>query len=233
MNARTAYLAAIVVCSFCASLQADKARAKREATTTLFQELRSEDHKVRSAAWLRLLPQREETVSLLMVVLSHWQSYPNGESAKLRAIELLGEYRAAEAAGLLVDEIDWPGADFVRFPDPLGPYPAAKAILRIGDPAIREILESRMGQQATDQEFKLFAYVLWYHYAASDQEVGLFRMQRLLERWKAERARHAEKTGTDRGPDLREQNLARLIETYQTINPRGRKDWPGRTGVRP
>ena len=203
---------------------------------TLLEQLTSRDVEARAHAWARLKPQRDLTVSVLQRIAD-----PGGrpdlmrdllpevaQSLRRRAIEALGELRAVEAKDFLVGHmtVTLP-PDAASEYSPFEDYPAAQAIVRVGEPAIQTMLFAGVGRSHSDEQLKLIAYVLWHYYAPQDeQDVGLFRIERLLEREKAEWEKYAKTRGLELGPSVRQSNLSRLIDMYNTINPHDPKDWP-------
>ena len=144
------------------------------------------------------------------------------------AVEILGRCRAAEAAELLVEQIDCPPPPFGSFPDPFGYYPAAKALLNIGEPGMQAIFTKGLDGPVSDRHLKIFAYVIWYYYRPMEEhELGLYRMQRLLEREK-QRTKEDHKRYGEARPSDREKNLTRLIEVYKNIRPEDPSDEPRR-----
>jgi hypothetical protein len=169
----------------------------------------------------RFIPERERAINELMEIV---RSDKGGERAL--AVEMLGQYRAAEAAELLVEHIECPPVPFASFPDPFFHYPAAKALMRIGEPGIQAILATGLNHPASDKKLKIFAYVLWHYYRPmNEQEVGLYRLERWLKRAEQLRIESGRRYGTS-GASQREKNLIRLIELYKTIRPDDPHDHP-------
>jgi hypothetical protein len=225
MNRTSTYVAAIGLSLSWTLAQGAEREATPEPPATLWEQVRSDDYRVRSAALSRLVPQRSEAIGALKCIVEGSLDFPGRDRYKAEAIELLGEYRASEAVRVLVEEIECP-CQFDSFPNFFFGYASPKALLKIGEPAIKEILTRRMARPVSQKQLKIFAYVVWLHYGV-EEEVGLFRMRRLLEKEKASRMEEAEKRGQELGPSTKEENLARLIEVYHAINPKDPKDWPG------
>ena len=144
------------------------------------------------------------------------------------AIEGLADFRAVNAHNFVVREMTLKlPPDFLSERSPYEDYPAAQAILDVGEPAIQTMLSAGLGRPPADDELKLIAYILWHYYAPqNEQDVGLYRLQRLLERTERQRAQSSNRTGRARAPSMRETNLHALIETYKSIQPGNFKDWP-------
>jgi hypothetical protein len=199
-----------------------------ESRGSLLEQLRSPSGQERCSAWTQLKAERRGTIySVLRFARAETDEFPL-EYEKPDAIELLGEYRAVEARGFLLDRVAYsPRFSLLYRDDPLNWYPAARALVEIGEPAIREILSSGVRRSVSDEELKIFAYLIWVYYTPlHEQDIGLYRMQRLLERAEAEREAYNKKLGQSRGPTAGEGNLRRLIDTYQKIRPNDPKDWP-------
>ena len=79
-------------------------------------------------------------------------------SSKELAIKLLGEYRAAEAADILVQVITYRAPVLDTEARPASGYVAAWALIEIGRPAQRAIWD-RLGSPADDLELDLYAFV--------------------------------------------------------------------------
>lgn len=120
------------------------------------------------------------------------------------AIQLLGDYRAAEAANFLVRCISLEG-EGSRFSDSvLGIYPSVRALVQIGQPSINAIffrlspIEHLVDTNPlNERDFHLFAYVIRQ---IDGDEVGLFRLQLAL------------KNAT---PEKQKGNFNNLIEIYK------------------
>lgn len=208
--------------------QAVERSVESERRASLLEQLRSADVRAVGAVFSDLAPERGGTIAALLELARDKQPDVLADSRKCRAIELLGQYRARGAVDLLVSQIDYLSASPpLRGVRSLGYYAAAGALLEIGEPAMRRILIGRMGTQNTEQQMKICAYVLWCHHRPADeQEVGLFRMQRVLERERAQNKKHRQDLGIEPRPSVREKNLTRLIEIYTAPEMGNIKDWP-------
>jgi hypothetical protein len=202
-----------------------------DARRAVLEDLRSPSAERRCWARVQLRRERNQTIRSLLELARSDSDALHIKYEKPFAIELLGEYRSVEACGFLIQQVCSPSlVVVVDEPYPLNPFPAAKALVDIGSPAISQILVGRMATAMSQQEEKLFAYIIWLHYAPQEEQpVGLFRMERLLEQHRAVRAKqkkHAEERGLKLGPSTREENLVRLIKTYKALKPHDPKDWP-------
>lgn len=217
----------LVACLSCAGLHAADATLPPRAPGGLAERLRSDSATELNQHLNTLQTEREATIWALIDLASSSEEDIKSQDVKHRAMELLGKYRAVEACSVLIRQIEFYPPHLLISQDPLYRYPAAVALDAIGEPAIRRILTARMGSAASDTELKIFAYLVWCHYAPQhEQEVGMFRMERLLEREKAERKKYAKTHRLDLGRSIREKNLSRLIEIYKAISPNDPKDWP-------
>jgi hypothetical protein len=93
-------------------------------------------------------------------------------------LELLGELRAEEATGFLVEHIAIVPPGEVFDPGPEGTYPAAGALIRIGYPSVRTILREGFRRPRSEQEQKLMAYVIE---RVLGGKIGAFAIQDHLE----------------------------------------------------
>ena len=234
-------LAVLMAILVSASVCADEPRESRDSEMetryeTLLEQLTGHDVQARAHAWGRLKPERDLTVSVLLRIADpggrpdRMADLPPVVVQQLRrsAIEMLAEFRALDASDFLARNLALKlPAHYASEPSPFEDYPGAQAILDVGEPAIQTMLFAGLGRSPSDEELKLIAYVLWHYYAPQDeQDVGLFRIERLLEREKAEWEKYAKTRGLELGPSVRQTNLSRLIEMYKTINPNDPKDWP-------
>lgn len=121
---------------------------------------------------------REAIAALVGLVRSPIREQPVQTAlCRVEAVALLGDYRAVEACGLLVEQIDSLRAIEDGGPHPLRSYPAAGALIQIGLPAIDAII-SRLSYDVSDREMKLFAWVVE---RIDGKEVALHRLRRFLE----------------------------------------------------
>lgn len=189
----------------------------------LYGDLTAPDAGRRSEAWETLSRDRDIAIHVLLRLAASEHSSPSTARLRREAILKLGEFRADAGATLVARYLALRiPPDYDSEPSPLDDYPAADAAVRIGEPAVRAILFQRLQHPATDEELRIAAYVLWDHYAASDeQEVGAFRLSRLLE---AERSKR--ESGGRQVESTREGNLRRLVELYRKIWPHDPADWP-------
>lgn len=207
---------------------AEEPLASSQPSVLLAEKLRSEDMEGRTAAWGRVRSARETTIAALLHVARAKEQDLWTKLRRSQAIELLGEYRAVAAVDLLIEEIEAPpGHGWVDGPEPSRKYPSVHALIKVGEPAITRILAVRTAKPMTERELKLFSYVIWIYYVPlEEQEVGLFRMERLLAIEKDSMKHAAEETGMERPMGVREKNLTQLIEVYKAIGPGGPRDWP-------
>jgi hypothetical protein len=159
----------------------------------------------------RLRAEWEGTVNALTTVASTTDS----ELTRGAAIRFLGDMRAEAAVRPLIKHITSPMPREWSLQDPLRPYPAAWALAKIGQPAVREILVNRLGLAATDEELRLFAAVVHGHYSF-DSAVGRFHVERVL----ADVQKRIDEKNPRSSPSrlaMWRQNLTRLLEFYDAI----------------
>jgi hypothetical protein len=106
----------------------------------------------------------------------------------------------------MVEEFDFVEQGWRAEDDPLNPYPAARAILSIGKPAIDMLIRSCSAWK-TEHQFHLAAWILKDYYR-SEQDVGLYRLKRALEN--AENGKHVDQAYV--------RNLKRLIAKYEWVD---------------
>jgi hypothetical protein len=103
----------------------------------------------------------ENRRGVIQRLLSIAQQNPQSPSEKTRrAIEMLGELRAEEATEFLVDHISIlpPGSFDEKTIETV--YPAVGALIQIGYPSMRTILNRGFVKQRSEQEQKLMAHVI-------------------------------------------------------------------------
>ncbi|MDA1049853.1 MAG: hypothetical protein O3C40_05170 [Planctomycetota bacterium] len=159
-----------------------------------------------------LLERRRTDVTSLRQALSTCPDSWAGDLQKKAIIELLGELRASEAADDLVRIVSFtPALHELGEPSDLQHYPAAHSLVRIGVPAHRAIF-NRLHHPVTDEELKVFAYILSAHAGLVDAPTGLFYIRRA-------------KPATKAFPQLQE-NLD-AAETIMNSRDFGKmSDWP-------
>ena len=195
----------------------------------LLDRLTAKDPQARADAWARVVQDSRTTISVLQRIADGGAFPSDKDDLQWKAIETLAELRARQARQLVVARLcaRHPSIRFSAL-SPFTYYPAAQAIVEIGEPAIQELFGALgVGQRRSNEELKLIAYVFWHYYTPQEeQEVGLYRLKHRLKQMQTRRAESAKLTGRAIAPSLREENLARLIEIYQKINPNDPKDWP-------
>lgn len=207
------------------------AAAEAKPSMGLGEAMASEDPATRAKAQ-ELAP--NERSRIIWALIETLRSVNQASWERTTAIRLLGKYRAVEAAPVLIENLDCPpvmvsGEGF----GPFQHYPAARALVEIGEPAVQHILLNTLGRPVSDRHLKVYAYVIWQHHSPMDeQEVGLFRLQRLLAEEKRKVKQSHERYGGS-GPSEREKNLTRLIEIYRKIQEGDRSDFPPRPERRP
>ena len=200
-----------------------------ETRSRCLESLRSPSADERLAARLQLLAERRATIDFLTKLAGDPSSDIHIDNARGPAIQLLGKLRASEASEFLVEHVldQPPGTNVILEDFPLNGFPAARALLEIGEPGVRTILSLRKGNAISDEELLLFAWIIRLHYGPMrEEDVGLYRLRRLLEKENAERKAYAEKRGGEFRPSTRAVNLARLIEVYERIEPTDHATWP-------
>jgi hypothetical protein len=148
-------------------LMALGAASGQQSTTTAPTDLQSTDPQVRKAAAQRLLTaaRTERTIAIRQfvgVIEANPQAHDVGpESAKALALESLGTLCAHEELPLLVREIDY----LVLARDGLEPWagrPAVQALIRIGLPAVKELLGPAALERAPARTLDNVAKVVRY-----------------------------------------------------------------------
>jgi hypothetical protein len=242
MSAKGNALVLFIAMSVISSARAHKRGESRDLEIerryqTMLEQLTSRDVYARRHAWTRLRREWSLPIWVLSTIADPrgrpelMSDLPPEVARELRreAIEMLGEYRAAEASDFLARNVALKlPAQYGSTSSPFYDYPAAQAIVQVGERAVRALLFGGLGVHRSHEELKLIAYVISYYYAPEDeQDVGLYRLQRLLERAERERAERSERTGQPPpAPSVREKNLRALIEIYKSIQPHNFRDWP-------
>lgn len=140
------------------------------------------------------------------------------QEQKESALHLLGTLRASdhhEALELLAKNVSFPAGVF--FGDPLSGFPAARAIVEIGSPALRELLHI-VERERTNHELRLVAFIIK---RVDGRELGLCRIELEIKRV------------LENQPDLREEpnahvkNLRKLRTWFSDAEFFKKRDnWP-------
>jgi len=208
-------LAFTIACAFVCLLGA-VAKDTSTADSQLARRLTSPNGHERQVAHSSLRAQRRDTIDALLAAARSASADPRLDYAKVEAIETLGRYRASEACGYLVEEIEYHAPVFVLSPHPLNGYPAAQSLVRIGNPAIEAILD-RLGKRATDKQLRISAFVIEL---VDGKELGLARLEIALARAEARLAKGSLSAATER------ENLTRLVHLFRSIDFRDPKESP-------
>ncbi|NCO40083.1 MAG: hypothetical protein GW892_15385 [Armatimonadetes bacterium] len=139
--------------------------------------LRSTRMPDRDNAYMQLVRQRAGVVTAL-IGLADSTGCPEGfSSTRELAVMLLGDIRATEATPVLIKHIAF-RPQRVRFdPSPLGEYPCAEALVKIGEPAVQELLRD---YSETPRKGTLALHVLVTQMVEGDQEIGALRIRKAL-----------------------------------------------------
>ncbi len=180
--------------------------SSRDTTPTdpLVVQIEQEDP-VDLSGFNRLEARQRRTIAVLMRRLRTEPHSVQTNQCMARSIELLGLYRAPEAARDLAQRFDFVEEGWRAEEDPLNPYPAARAIISIGRPAIDQLIRA-CSTWDSEHQFHLAAWILKEYYQ-DEEDVGLYRLNRAL--------RQAE-DWRDRNESLT-RNLKRLIAKYEWV----------------
>jgi len=197
---------AIFSWALCHTTGAAEAPDTPQAIESLYARLKSNapEH---VQAFNELSSQREIAIyALIRIVMSDDEPF---RTRKTRAMELLGEFRARRACRYLIQQFDFVGSGLAEDSGGLGDYPAAEALLRIGEPGILMII-GETPRWETDEQFRRAAYFLkkYYH---PEEEVGLFRLQ-----WYLKQIEDPKSKGPFRPKDG--PKMKRLIHMYESID---------------
>lgn len=127
---------------------------------------------------IELRAARDQVVNGLVTKLERTPEEAWEHFAKYDAIRVLASYRAPEAAKVLVAEATFVMRDVgISERHPLQIHTAAYALTKIGLPAYDAIFR-RLILPATEEELRIFAYVLCAHDGRLDTQFGRFLIQR-------------------------------------------------------
>lgn len=133
------------------------------------------------------------------------------DRTKVSWMHLLGRLRSPRACELLVDQIEycsfWDGGAERH---PLTGFPAARALVEIGEPAVPKII-ARVARPVSQSELELFAHVLHLVYSPD-------RTAALVSRLKAAQRQR-------KGREFKA-NLSKLIEFCETTDFSLASEWP-------
>jgi len=171
MNVRYSLAAVLVGLVGMAAMYAPAANGDTEAREGAIVGIRSNDAKMRLAAARELTGRRAQTIEALIAILKEPVTDSAAKakdpasaikaalySTRQLAIEVLGEYRATEAVGVLIANISYLGVSLDLGYKVASAYPSVRALGRIGTPSLAGII-ARLDQSTTDKEMKLFATV--------------------------------------------------------------------------
>ena len=161
----------------------------------------------------RLRKEWEGTVNALTTVVSTTDS----ELARECAIERLTDMRAEAAVWTLIQHVTLRGPGVLSLQEPLWRYPAALALVKIGQPAVWQILVNRLRVPASDEELSLFAAVVHGHYSF-DSAVGRFHVERVIADVQKQIDGEKKPQGSPSRPATWRQNLTRLLEFYDALD---------------
>jgi len=147
--------------------------------------------------------------------------YDSG-SAEDHAVGLLGHWRARQACGLLVHNIEIPcRSGRISSDRRLGLFPSAQALIEMRGPAAEDITDwlSMSPSPASDRRLRLFGFVI---HETDGEKLGLARLEAALDEVKKRRAEPRYRTLGD----MPEKNLSRMIEVFRSTNFKDRRQVP-------
>lgn len=225
------YLA--VCCLFVPSMalgQTEKDGIPQKSDLTLCEKLLAQDEKEREAAASALINRQDILIKSLIAKLVAQGERPDRKfgGSFHRIVTTLGNLRATNAVGYLVDFIDIQLTDEhpAGIVERIRPYyPVAEALVKIGGPDLNDSLFSRMGRDATDEFINVTTWALVQNNSES--------VVRLLTQKKLDRVKFVLKNigVTDTNPEKRNlermmQLLGELEKPLQPHNPTSIKSAP-------
>mgnify|MGYP000851693907 FL=1 len=186
--------------------------ARAVADPGAVEQLRSPDVERRMASRLKLESERQTCIRNLIAIVASQPHDAVTEHAVVDSIELLGKFRAREASKCLADKIMYVPrcVRFIAEAHPLNRFPAAKALVEIGNPGVSEVLV-RLTKTPSENELRIMAFVI---YLVDGKELGLCRLQ------------IAQEQDSRRGSTARKDSLSRLIEIYKATDFQDHTNWP-------
>jgi hypothetical protein len=176
----------------------------------LLERLRSRNWKERAAAFESLRTERQTATRVLLEVLRGPRREPHEAFATTNAMLMLGEFRALAAVEPLVANITYYDPSLpVSEPYPLRCYPAADALVAIGEPSIRGMF-GRLRDPVNNDELRIMAFVIYM--IDDSRDLGLARIKVAIE-------------SGDYGEEIRA-NLARLYDLYKITDFDDERQWP-------
>jgi len=172
-----------------ASVFSDQGNSVKGATRAVEQENSNATFLTKERADA-LLRERRQNIEQLLAIAQKQVSRDNvsPNSPQVLSVELLGEYRADEAAAFLVSQITLfapaTSDDMVL----ASGYPCVRALVKIGLPGIKAIFE-RLERPASNEEMKLFVTVIRL---VDGNEIGLMRLEQALKAAKGESRKNVE-----------------------------------------
>ena len=222
ISRRCAFTVALIcLVTFATVLGAENRDGRVRALKALLDRLRSPKWQESEAAFQSLETDRWVTIEALLRVLRVPERGPDDYVARMHAMEILGEYRAVEAVDVLIAHLtdvhpfpvvwdrpaSWDGVSRSER-HPLRLYPAAFALVQIGNRSMRPLLD-RLTRPVNDDELRIMAFVI---YMIDGKDLGLARLKLAVD------------GGEYKGPAR--DNLARLYDVYKTTDFRDMRQWP-------
>lgn len=174
------YIAIVVIVAVVGiyAIQSKQAGEDNMDIQGIVQKLCSQDIIQRKKAYEQILNQRTELLHVLLRIAATEKSSYDELDERYLAVLLLGEMRAPEAVDILIRGITFsPPGMITREDSPIAPYPCVGALIKIGEPAVRAILERIHQVQDKDT---LTLYVLVIQMVECSREVAVFKIRKSL-----------------------------------------------------
>ncbi len=172
--------------------------------------LDAEDADERDCARREMIESRRAAIRTQVKLADREPSNLVEEYVKYDAVRLLGEYRAADGARVLIKNLDYSPKRTLVLREEEGPltrYPAAEALARIGSPTIDYVLACWTSGDISDQQRRLLAFLV---YRLDGRELGRARLEIARSQAEGSRKRH----------------LSRLIDLYDRTDFQDVRQWP-------
>jgi hypothetical protein len=144
----------------------------------LIRELSAKDGNQRWSALEQIRKRRAELIQSLLIIAKTKEVHYEFSDERAVAVRLLGEMRASEAVDTLINEITLKPPLVILFEDsPAEPYPCVKALIEIGDPAVRALL-TRVKEKPSRDILILHVYIIYT--VEGNWEAGALKIEKAL-----------------------------------------------------
>lgn len=178
---------------------ADMQQTEREG---IVHKLKSDDKNAREKAVEQLVDQRRATIKVLMELAGLDLQKNQAKGTSELAIDLLGEFRSAEAVDLLINRIDFSPMTLIWSDQKHAGYPCVNALIKIGKPASLGTIARLGSPDLTDTQRRLLLRVL---NGVEGKNLAVFLLENARDHAETERTKKAYVTALSVLPDIKDE----------------------------